>query len=71
MVIQLKLGSKTTLEVSWVSKNIWRDWNQENGPETRPVSWSRISAAATIIQYIQSSMHIISVISIIEFLGAG
>ena len=33
--------------VSWVSQNIWRDWNQENGPETRPVSWSRISAAGT------------------------
>ena len=33
--------------VSWVSRNNWRDWNQEKGPETRPVSWSRISAAGT------------------------
>ena len=47
MAIQLISGSNTTLEVSWVSRNIWRDWNQENGPETRPVSWSRISAAGT------------------------
>ena len=35
--------------VSWVSWNIWRDWNHENGPETRPVSWSRISAAGIIM----------------------
>ena len=35
--------------VSWVSRNIWRDWDQENDPETRPVWWSRISAAATNI----------------------
>ena len=34
--------------VSWVLWNIWWDWNHENGPETRPVSWSRISAAGTI-----------------------
>ena len=58
MVIQLILGPKLLWHykciqniglvlVSWVSRNIWRDWNQENGPETRPVSWSRISAAAT------------------------
>ena len=33
--------------VSWVSWNIWRDWNHKNYPETRPVSWSRISAAGT------------------------
>ena len=37
------------LAVSWVSWNIWRDWNHENGPETRPVSWSRISAAGIIM----------------------
>ena len=55
MVIQLILDPKTTtniqniglVSVSWVSRNIWRDWNQEYGRETRPVSWSRISTAAT------------------------
>ena len=33
--------------VSWVSWYIWRDWNHENISETRPVSWTCISAAAT------------------------
>ena len=33
--------------VSWVTQNIWRDWNYENGPKTRHVSQSRISAADT------------------------
>ena len=41
--------------VSWVSWNIWRDWNHKKYPETRPVSWSRISAAGTNVYVISSN----------------
>ena len=47
--------------VSW---NILRDWNHENGPETRPVSRSRISAAGTSLYWysVLNSMYRLSLV---------
>ena len=55
--------------VSWVSWNILRDWNHENGPETRPVSRSRISAAGTLVYTIWYTAFTYKYVSNYSFQG--